>query len=56
VECSVPWESIEVKPRTRVQFLVRVLKEEVVLETVPGQSMIAFEAPDQNFESRMWVV
>jgi len=55
-ELAVPFEDIGAVAGTRINFVVTAFEDGVEHERWPASGSISFEAPDDDFESRMWQV
>ena len=56
VEMSIPFDSIEAKPKDEVNFFVTVRRGDVELEKWPYRGYISLNVPTEDFEAIMWHV
>jgi hypothetical protein len=54
VELSIPFAELQLHPKEKVNFCIRVEKGELELERYPRSGFLAIVIPDQDFESSFW--
>ncbi len=56
VELSIPFAELRLHPKEKVNFYIRVEKEDLEVERYPRNGFLAIVIPDRDFESSVWQV
>ena len=56
VELSIPFAELRLHPKEKVNFYIRVEKEDQEVERYPRNGFLAIVIPDRDFESSVWQV